>query len=90
MANGLACAPIRIYTKLMKPVFSSLRKQGHINVSYINDSLLQGDSFEGCQRNVIDSITLVDQLGLTVHPEKSVFIPAQSIELLVLSSTLER
>lgn len=81
LAQGLACAP-RIYTKLLKPVFSSLRKQGHINVTYIDDSLLQSNTFEECSKNVYDTLTLVDSLGLTVHPDKSVIIPVQCIEFI--------
>lgn len=79
LANGLSSAP-RAYTKLMKPVFSSLRKDGHLNVSYIDDSLLQSETFDMCKVNVQDTMTLMDSLGLTVHPEKSIFIPSQIIE----------
>ena len=81
LANGLGCAP-RIYTKLMKPVFATLRKQGHINSTYIDDSLLQSDTFQECSENVSDTLSLLDSLGLTVHPDKSVIIPAQSMEFI--------
>ena len=40
---GISCAP-RIYTKLMKPVYASLRMLGHTNSGYIDDSLLEGDT----------------------------------------------
>lgn len=36
LPNYLASAP-RTYTKVLKPVFSSLRKMGHIHVVYIDD-----------------------------------------------------
>jgi hypothetical protein len=39
LAMGLASAP-RIFTKMLKPAFSTLRKRGHTNVAYIDDSLL--------------------------------------------------
>ncbi|MES9882157.1 MAG: reverse transcriptase domain-containing protein, partial [Sedimenticola sp.] len=71
LANGLSSAP-RIFTKLMKPVFSTLRKLGHCNSIYIDDSLLQSDSYTECLQNVSDTITLVDSLGVRVHPEKYV------------------
>ena len=64
----------------MKPVFSTLRKDGHINVSYIDDTLLQEETYEACQKNVSDTIMLVDSLGLTAHTEKSVLLPTQHIE----------
>ena len=43
LANGTACAP-RQFTKLMKPVYAELRKKGHKNSGYIDDSLLFGDT----------------------------------------------
>ena len=32
-------------------------------------------------QNILDTVSLMDGLGLTVHPEKSVVIPVQCIEL---------
>lgn len=64
----------------MKPVFGTLRKIGHENVAYIDDSLLQGDSYEQCMTNIKDTMKLMDSLGLTIHPEKSIIVPTQSIE----------
>lgn len=78
LPNGLASAP-RTYTKVLKPVFSSLRKMGHVNVVYIDDSLLQGDTYADCQANIQDTLNLVDELGFTVHTEKSIVIPTQRI-----------
>ena len=37
--NGLALSP-RQFTKLLKPIFASLRKRGHISKSFLDDSLL--------------------------------------------------
>lgn len=51
LAMGLASAP-RIFTKLMKPVFSTLRKQGFSNIAYIDDTLLVSDSETECAENV--------------------------------------
>ena len=59
LANGLSSAP-RVYTKIMKPVFSSLRNIGHNNVSYIDDSLLKGDTREDCAENIFETVQLVD------------------------------
>ncbi|XP_033759551.1 uncharacterized protein LOC117341798 [Pecten maximus] len=55
---------------------------GHANVAYIDDSLLQSNTFEDCENNIIDTITLFDQLGFTVHPKKSVLVPTQQISFL--------
>ena len=88
LPNGLSTAS-RIYTKVLKPVFAALRKIGHSNVAYIDDSLLQNDSYEQCLLNIKDTIELLDSLGLTTHPEKSIFTPTQCIEFVgfLLDST---
>jgi hypothetical protein len=43
MPNGITSVP-SIFTKLMKPVYSTLRQYGHKNVAYIDDSLLIADT----------------------------------------------
>lgn len=78
LPNGLSTGP-RIFTKLLKPMYSALRKLGHTNVAYIDDSLLQSDTREECARNISDTLQLADDLGFTVHKEKSVVIPTQQI-----------
>ena len=45
--NGLACCP-RMFTKLLKPVYATLRQQGYESSGYIDDSYLQGDNFADC------------------------------------------
>lgn len=87
--NGLALCP-RKFTKLLKPIFSILRQQGHISVAYIDDSWLTAENFTLCVRNVIDTTTLLDKVGFIIHPEKSVLLPTQTITFLgfVLNSTL--
>ena len=76
LANGVACAP-RLYTKLMKPVYASLRMLGHTNSGYIDDFLLVADTFSECEENVHDTVSLMTDLGFIVHNKKSVFIPTQ-------------
>lgn len=79
--NGLALCP-RKFTKLLKPVYCYLRKKGHLSSGYIDDSYLQGDGYQDCLANVVDTIKLFDSLGFIIHPEKSVFIPTQIITFL--------
>ena len=74
--NGLALCP-RKFTKLLKPVYCCLRKKGHISSAYIDDSYLQGDGYQDCLANVVDTVKLFDLLGFVIHPDKSVFIPTQ-------------
>ena len=76
--NGLAFCP-RKFTKLLKPVYSHLRQLGHLSASHIDDSYLQGDDYNDCERNVRDTVKLFDSLGFIVHPEKSSFVPKHRI-----------
>ena len=81
LAMGLASAP-RIFTKLLKPAFSALRKRGHANVAYIDDSLLISKSETECAENILETAELLDNLGLTINKEKSVFTPSKTIQFL--------
>ena len=81
--NGLALCP-RQFTKLLKPVFSSLRKLGHISVVYIDDTWLTSEDYNSCVNNIAETITLLDRLGFVIHPEKSILIPTQEITFLGL------
>ena len=81
LPNGLASAP-RIFSKIMKPVYASLRCKGHILFGYIDDSYLQDDSFDGCKTNVSDTTTMFESLGFTPHLTKSVTTPVQRLILL--------
>ena len=81
MPNGLSPAP-RVFTKLLKPVLSSLRKEGYVNCAYIDDILLIGESYNECLTNVLETMKLFDSLGFTIHKDKSVVIPKQNIEFL--------
>ena len=78
LPNGLSSRP-RIFSKLLKPMYSALRKLGHLNVAYIDDSFLQSDTYEECVQNVSDTLQLADDLGFTVYKQKSVVVPTQQI-----------
>ena len=47
LPNGLASAP-RIFTKILKPVLSELRKKGISCLIYIDDFLIQASTKEEC------------------------------------------
>lgn len=76
LPNGLSSAP-RIFTKVIKAVFSTLRKEGHTNCAYIDGALLSGESLAECENNVDRTTSLVGELCITVHPEKLIFTPIQ-------------
>ena len=62
LPNGLASAP-RIFTKLMKIPFSSLRAKGLKSCIYIDDTCLFGDTFDECKRNVDATVTSMQLAG---------------------------
>lgn len=81
LPNGIGCAP-RLFTKLLKPVYSTLRQNGHVNSSYIDDSFLAGDSYQECLINVSDTVDLLEFVGFMINNEKSVFIPTKKLMFL--------
>ena len=81
LPNGLACAP-RVFTKLLKPVYSTLRSQGHLSLGDIDDSYLQGNTLQNCQNNIQQTVNLFTSLGFLVHPEKSVLVPTRKLKFL--------
>ena len=66
----------------MKVPLAHLRKKGHIITSYLDDLLLQGDSYEECLENIKDTCELLDRLGFTINKDRSVFSPIQNIDFL--------
>ena len=69
LPNGLTSAP-RLFTKILKPIFAALHKEGHEIMGYLDDSILFGDSYKECETAVLRSVNLFQELGFQVHPEK--------------------
>ena len=83
LPNGLSSAP-RSFTKILKPVYSSLRSKGHVNVGYIDDSYLS--VFEPTQiitflGFVINSVTMT----ITLTSEKALKVNMACKKLLAKS-----
>ena len=76
MPNGYGPAII-IFTNITKVTFSVLRMQGYASVVYLDDSYLQGISYESCLKNVNDTIIVLQSLGFTIYPEQSLLKPTQ-------------
>ncbi|CAG2196785.1 unnamed protein product [Mytilus edulis] len=70
LPNGLLSAT-RIFTKLMKPVFATLRQFGYMNVAYIDDSLLLGDTEDECIENVQNTNDLMDRCLQKIQKESA-------------------
>ena len=81
LPNGYAQAPL-IFTKLLRLPFGFLRSQGHLSVIYMDDTYLQGDTVSTCQRNVDDTVSLLQTLGFNINGKKSVLTPTQTLEFL--------
>ena len=81
LPNGYRDA-MRVFTKIMKPVFGFLRMKGFCSVSYVDDSLLLGLDFHECRENINATVHLLTALGFTVHLKKSLLMPTQHMEFL--------
>ena len=73
LPNGLASAP-RVFTKLMKPVYATLRSKGYLIVGYIDDILLLAETPEQLAQVVADTVSLLRALGFTIHDTKSMIL----------------
>ena len=81
MPNGY-CDAMRVFTKLLKPIFSTMREEGFESVIYVDDSFLQGDDFQECLDNILRTLEGLRNLGFVIHPEKSVLYPTQKLTFL--------
>ena len=59
-----------------------MRWFGHAVIVYIDDMLLQGDTFETCEAAVRDTVATFDNLGFTIHPDHSLFYLSKKIKIL--------
>ena len=55
---GLNVAPY-LFTKIMKPAITFLRKHGFFSVIYFDDLLLIGNSYKQCSENLNFTIMLI-------------------------------
>ena len=78
---GLCSAP-RVFTKVLKPIFASLREQGFCVLGYIDDSLILGRSFDECVEATTRLSNMFTSLGFTLNLKKSSLIPVQNITFL--------
>ena len=81
LPQGLTSAP-RIFTKLLKPILSHLRKLGIAILCYIDDCIFIASTVAELCNNVTYALQLFDSLGLTINVQKSVLTPTQEIEFL--------
>ena len=73
---GLNVAPL-VFTKILKPIISHLRKQGFYSVVYLDDILLFGDTHDKCLENIKTTKSLLEELGFIINRKKSNLVPNQ-------------
>ena len=78
LPNGFSPA-VRVFTKVLTPPFKYLKSKEQFSVKDIDDSLLLGEAFEICSKNIWATVALLRELGFTIHQEKSVLVPTQQI-----------
>lgn len=81
LPNGLSSAP-RLFTSIMRVLFSHLRSSGFTSLAYIDDSLLVESSYEKCKANIEVTVELFQKAGFCINWEKSVLEPVSSLEFL--------
>ena len=78
LPNGLSCGP-RKFTKLMKPVYATLRRLG-INVSgFLDDLLIVGHSVDELKVSVETVVHTLQNLGFVINFEKSILEPCSRL-----------
>ena len=78
---GLSSAPYT-FSKLMKPVVSTLRKLGIRSILYLDDMLIMTRSKEEARRHLATAMELLVALGFIINLKKSTLSPTQELEFL--------
>lgn len=81
LPNGLSSAP-RIFTRLMKVIFSTLRDEGCDCVFYIDDSIFVANTYDKCLADTSKAVNMLERAGFCIHAEKSVMNPCHKIRFL--------
>ena len=81
MPNGYGPA-MKVFTKISKVPFGHLISLSYNSVVYVDDSYLQGDTYQACLDNISDTIKLLRELGFVIHAEKSMLTPSQTMVFL--------
>ena len=51
-----------------------MRSQRRLFLEYLDSSILLGETMEVCYENIKATVNLLQELGFTIHPEKSVLL----------------
>lgn len=78
---GLSVAPF-VFTKIMKPIVTYLRKQNITCVVYLDDCLIMADTEYQCSHYINVALNLFQRLGFTINYNKSNLNPECSTKFL--------
>ena len=81
LPSGLSSAPW-VFTKLTKPISSTLRRLGIRMILYLDDMLIMSQTQAEASTNLATAMTLLVGLGFIVNLRKSVLTPTQQVEFL--------
>ena len=81
LPNGLSPGP-RIFTKLLKPIYSEFAEKGYIGFPYLDDSFVIGKTEAECRKAILELVYMFTRLGFKVNEEKSVLEPTRNITFL--------
>ena len=70
--NGYSEA-MRVFIEMRKASFSTLRQQGFLSVTFVNDFYLYGATKELCIQNIDATVNLLKSLGFIIHAKKWIF-----------------
>jgi hypothetical protein len=86
---GLSTAPL-VFTKMMRPMVETLRRQEVRIFPYLDDFLIAAESREEAIKSQQLATSLLNRLGLKMHPEKGQQVPGQTIRHLGMEINLLR
>ena len=69
-----------IFTKVMKPVFTMLRKDGVCSLYYIDDSIFTNSDPERLHLQTLQAIHVLESLGFVLNYKKSICCPTSCIQ----------
>ena len=81
MPNGYGPV-MSVFTKISKVPSRHLRGVGNNTVVYVEDSHLEGETYQACLHNISDAIKLLRELGIVITTEKSMSTSNQTIVFL--------
>jgi hypothetical protein len=79
LAFGLSSAPW-IFTKILKPIVTFLRRQGLRLIIKLDDILILNSNAEGAGKNYLFEVSVLENCGFLINLEKSVGSPEQVID----------